>query len=98
MKEITMKHLFLTQCLYLRKKKQKNKKIPLYLFIRDITARCLCKMFLKYLKGSPSETVRNSVKVEVTTAHEGETKQCVSKTQQSPPASADASISLKAST
>lgn len=87
-----MKHLFLTQCLYLSKKKKT--KTLLYLFIRDIAARCLCKMLLKYLKGSPSETVRNSV----TAAHEGETMQCVSKTQQSPPASADASTSLKAST
>lgn len=53
----------------------------LYLLIRDTAARCLCKMLLKYLKGSPPETVRSSVKVEVTVAPEGETMQCVSKTQ-----------------
>lgn len=79
MKETTMKHLFLTQCLYILKKNQKNPNL-LYLLIMDIAARCLCKMLLKYLKGSPPETVRSSVKAEVTVAHEGETMQCVSKT------------------
>ena len=66
--------------LYIKKKKKKNSNL-LYLLIRDTAARCLCKMLLKYLKGSPPETVRSSVKVEVTVAHEGETMQCVSKTQ-----------------